>query len=296
MEKQKTQQATRNGGWIKLHRKLKGNFLWKEPRTFSKAEAWIDILFEARYLHDHHEVVIRSKTLYCHYGETLKSIETWAGRWQWNRSAVWRFLKQLAQCGMVITKNEGVTMCVTVCNYETYQGYGYNETVFETVSETVNPLENKGLAEDSETVSETVFEHRRRRNIKKERNSSEYRLSKLLLDCIVERKANFTEGQEPRRKGTIQKWAVDIERLIRIDKRTPEQVEAVIRWCQQDSFWQRQVLSGKNLRKHIDKLEDAMGASNSKTPTAVPVVRGADGLTAIERHEAQMERNRKHAS
>ncbi len=124
-------------------------------------------------------------------------------------------------------------------------------------------------------------------------NSDELRLSQLLLDKILERKGNFTGGQKSRREGTVRRWAVDIERLVRIDKRTPEQVEAVICWCQKDDFWQRQVLSGKNLRKHIDKLEDAMRASNSKTPTTAPVNRGADGLTAIERHEAQSERNQR---
>ena len=78
--------------------------------------------------------------------------------------------------------------------------------------------------------------------------SGEVRLSTLLLKLILDRKANF-------KKPDIQKWYVPIDRLLHIDKRTPQQIEKVIRWCQQDNFWQDNILSTKKLREQIDKLE-----------------------------------------
>ena len=86
-------------------------------------------------------------------------------------------------------------------------------------------------------------------------NSNEFRLAELLLNLILERKSDF-------RKPNLQMWAVHVERMIRLDKRTPERIEAVMRWCQQDSFWQNNILSTANLREKFDQLELKMAKGN----------------------------------
>jgi len=50
------------------------------------------------------------------------------------------------------------------------------------------------------------------------------------------------------------KWKSDLEKLIRIDKRSVEDVELVIRWCQQDSFWYKNIRSPAKLREKFDRL------------------------------------------
>ena len=42
--------------------------------------------------------------------------------------------------------------------------------------------------------------------------------------------------------------------MRRIDKRTEEQIRYLIEWCQQDSFWQGNILSTKKLREKFDTL------------------------------------------
>ena len=79
-------------------------------------------------------------------------------------------------------------------------------------------------------------------------NSDEFRLSKLLFDEIRIRKPDFKEPD-------LQKWSIHTERIIRLDKRSPERIEAVIRWCQADDFWQNNILSTEKLRKQFDQLE-----------------------------------------
>ena len=49
-------------GWIKLHRKIWENKYWLEPRRFSKAEAWIDIMLLAS--HKEHELIFGNTTIY----------------------------------------------------------------------------------------------------------------------------------------------------------------------------------------------------------------------------------------
>ena len=75
----------------------------------------------------------------------------------------------------------------------------------------------------------------------------EFQLSKLLLSLIRERKPDFKEPN-------LQRWAREIDLMIRIDKRKPEKIEKVIRWCQEDDFWQNNILSTQKLRKHYDQL------------------------------------------
>jgi len=67
-------------------------------------------------------------------------------------------------------------------------------------------------------------------------DSTEYRLSELLLNFILKRRTSF-------KKPNLQTWAKHIDYTIRIDNRAPEEIEDVIIWCQKDSFWQNNILS-----------------------------------------------------
>jgi len=59
--------------------------------------------------------------LQCHYGESLKSMETWARRWNWSRGKVRRFFRLLAGCSMIVAQPDHKTTRLKVCNYESYQ-------------------------------------------------------------------------------------------------------------------------------------------------------------------------------
>ena len=67
------------------------------------------------------------------------------------------------------------------------------------------------------------------------------------------------------------KWISDIDKLIRIDEKTVEQVEAAIRWSQADSFWSSNIHSPAALRKQYEKMR--LQAIRNKTSKGVDVVR-----------------------
>ena len=99
-------------------------------------------------------------------------------------------------------------------------------------------------------------------------NSIEFRLAEILFDLIKGRKSDF-------KKPNLQVWVKDIDRMIRLDKRTPDRIEAVIRWCQQDDFWQNNILSPGKLRDKFDQLDLKMqsktgGSVNTKLPPKPP--------------------------
>lgn len=70
------------------------------------------------------------------------------------------------------------------------------------------------------------------------------------------------------------RWHAEMERLLRVDGRTPEQVEQVIRWVDGHHFWAPNVLTVETLRKHFDRFAAAV---NAERPPARD--RGSDRRT-----------------
>lgn len=92
-------------------------------------------------------------------------------------------------------------------------------------------------------------------------DSDEVRLSELLLSLIRQRNPGFKQPDS-------QKWADHVSKMLRLDERTPEDIEKVIRWCQADSFWQSNILSTQKLREKYDALYMKMNAGGNGKPTA----------------------------
>lgn len=109
-----------SNGWIKLHRKLLDNPLWREKREFSKAECWIDILLNVQHSDDVQEVIIKNQILHCHRGESLRSIETWAARWGMSKSKARRVLILFQNCSMIVLKDVRVSTRLTVLQFSDY--------------------------------------------------------------------------------------------------------------------------------------------------------------------------------
>lgn len=107
-------------GYIALWRRIEDHPFYKEPREFSKYEAWLDILMSAQHCKKPKQVIIGMNVFICNYGECLKSIKTWSRRWNWSRSKVFRFLKMLEKMEQVVCKSEQKTTRIKIINYGVY--------------------------------------------------------------------------------------------------------------------------------------------------------------------------------
>lgn len=101
-----------------------------------------------------------------------------------------------------------------------------------------------------------------KKSLKKEKkkynmNSVEFSLSFLLFSLLKERRENF-------RQPDMQQWCTHIDRLIRIDKQSPEEIERVIKWSQKHIFWQSKTISTEKLRKHYLSLAMQMDSEAEK--------------------------------
>lgn len=68
---------------------------------------------------------------------------------------------------------------------------------------------------------------------------------------------------------TKSSWASDVEKLNRIDGREWEEIERVMKWVMEDSFWSQNILSGKKLREQYDRLVIKINAKNIVKPMEV---------------------------
>jgi hypothetical protein len=70
--------------------------------------------------------------------------------------------------------------------------------------------------------------------------------------CAVLQKHIVANGFKPFAEGKSSLAAM--ERLLRIDQRTPDQVRYIIEWCQRDEFWLGNIRSPQKLRDKFDTL------------------------------------------
>ena len=127
-------------------------------------------------------------------------------------------------------------------------------------AESDHPSKRKGERKSKRKLKETFAP-----------DSEELRLASFLFECIRSRRPDFKQSN-------LQAWAGVVNSMIRLDKREPKQIEAVIRWCQSDTGdggrwkgWQNNVLSTATLREKFDKLELSMeGARNHGTEHTNP--------------------------
>ncbi len=221
-------------GWIKLWRSLQQNPLWNR-KPFSWGQAWVDLLLLA----NHKPGCIWPKGIPVHLdaGQVGYSKEALAARWGWSRSKVTRFLNALESVQQIVQQKNNLTTVVTITNWDRYQKPNSRRR-------------SKRPADEHQTDT-----NKNDKNGKKERTITATpiarELAELLLDLIRQRKADF-------RQPNLDRWTRDIDRMIRLDGRDPERIEAVMRWCQADPFWQSNILSAAKLRKHFDTLEMKM--------------------------------------
>jgi hypothetical protein len=103
-------------GWIKIHRDINQHWIWQDNNYL---KWWLDILLEVN--HTEADVLIKGTVLKCGRGEKLYSLDTWANRWNTNKSKVNRFLKMLEKQNMILLKSETHTTRLKVCKYDDYQ-------------------------------------------------------------------------------------------------------------------------------------------------------------------------------
>ena len=140
-------------GYIRVSRKMFGgeDLFWSEPRLYSKAEAWIDLIALAGW-RDRVKMV-KDHAVSLKAGQLLASERFLCERWQWSRGKVRRFFELLAKLGRISLETDHeaahVGAILSITNYSLYQASRTSDgTSFETTDE---PLTDQTRTTDGTT-------------------------------------------------------------------------------------------------------------------------------------------------
>jgi hypothetical protein len=128
------------GGYFPLWRKILDHEFYKEPRTFSRLEAWLDILLSANYRELPVMVKVKGKVYECNYAECIISERELSRRWNWSKSKVHRFLISLKSKKMIEFTADHQPNRIKVINY---MAYDLKRTTSRTVSPSHLYINNK---------------------------------------------------------------------------------------------------------------------------------------------------------
>jgi len=93
-------------------------------------------------------------------------------------------------------------------------------------------------------------------------DSIEIGLSEFFVGLLDQRQYPWNKKGKP----DLQAWAIEFDKIIRIDGRPPDKIRQVLKWCQSDLFWQDNILSPIKLRKQWAQLELKMRKATNSQP------------------------------
>lgn len=156
-------------------------------------------------------------------------------------------LKLLENIGKITTKSTNKFSIITVRNYDQFQGAEDKEAPTDAPTSHQQTTTNKKVEEEGKRNEKKEI----KRGISSEVSEEALRLAQLFLESIRECNPDFKPSFDQK---DLDRWACDIDLMMRIDKRSPDQIREVITWLKGDSFWWKNIQSGEKLRKQFDRL------------------------------------------
>ena len=106
--------------FLPINRKFFEHPFWKDERSYSRAEAWLDLIVLARFEESPATDIIGNVELSWNRGQLPATIRYLAERWQWSRTKVSNFLTLLQKLNMIERSIVHGQTIISITNYELY--------------------------------------------------------------------------------------------------------------------------------------------------------------------------------
>jgi len=230
-------------GWVKLHRKM---IEWEWYQNENTKSVFIHLLLMANHKPG------KWKGIDVQRGQLITGRQKLAHQLGTTEQRIRTAFSNLQNTNEITIKPTNRFSLITICNYEEYQvciSESNQPSNQQTTSHPTNkqPTDNHKQEEKKE----------KKVRIKKEVNSDALRLAGNLL-------ANIQKADPGHKGAKVDKWALDIEKLMRIDGRPVSEISAAIDWLP-GNFWGTVILSGKKLRDKFPEVVAAMKKPTGRT-------------------------------
>ena len=257
-------------GWISLYRKTKHHWLWPN-KSYTKLEAWVDLLIEANHAENRFD--INGTLITVARGQQARSQLTLSKEWGWSINKVKRFLKRLESGNMIVIETNQLTTLITICNYSNYQD---SEKQNESTDEKQTDQRPSNGRITNNNVNNVNNDNKTTSSKKLRFSDNDMKLAEFMSGRI---KKLYPEDSQP--KHNLEKWADTIRITVEQDKRTHKQLQDVFIWANQDSFWQKNLLSPTKLREKYSDL--ILKMQPARKPLQVPD--SGDLIEFAEKHD-----------
>ena len=169
-------------------------------------------------------------------------------------------LKRFENLQFLTNQSTKTGRLITIGNWDIYQGN----------DDTPNKDSNSCLTKSQQRPNKRLTPREESKESKKDKKGNNNSSSNAFTADSIEMslvnkflfliRCNNPNFKEP----NVQKWAKDFNSIIRLDKRSPEEIEAVMTWAQQDNFWKANILSPEKLRDKYDALFMKMNLNTDK--------------------------------
>ena len=106
-------------GWIILHRQLLDCEIWDTNETYTKRDAWIELLLLAN--HSDKEIIFNGRPMTIGRGQYLTSVRKLSEKFNWSKDKVRRYLTLLESRQMITKDCDRNRTLLTIVNYGKYQ-------------------------------------------------------------------------------------------------------------------------------------------------------------------------------
>ncbi len=241
-----------SAGWVRLYRRLLDDPVWTTSTSDQKAVLIVILLLAS---HEPRQWAWEGQKFEVQPGEFVTSLSSLAKRAGVSVKSVRSAIARFEKLDFLANKSAKTGRIISITNWHVYQD--------------PQSMDGKEVGKDPAKTGQ-LSRMKEFKKEKKESSSDALRLSGMLADLIFANNPNNRSVQPSSRTRSITRWAEDIDRMLRIDHRKPEEAEEVIRWCQENSFWRANILSGKKLRDQFDTMKLQMEGDGQKQSTAVP--------------------------
>lgn len=224
-------------GYIKLHRKFVNNPIFASKEKATRRDAWINLLMRANW--QDNRIMFDGNMIDVERGSFISSEVKLAEEWLWSRTKTRKFLRVLEQEGMLTKKRTGNGTTFSIANYREYQGDF--DTAQDTAKKTAKMHPNGQLKNTDKEVKNI-------KNINNKKEDASNKIDANLKSFIINWYESRVKGQRAidylkNPKALIVKSADTIEKLVRIDGYSMEDVLGTLTWAKDDDFWGKNVIS-----------------------------------------------------
>lgn len=108
-------------GYIRLSRKFFDNAYWKQQRTFSLSEAWLDLIQSARFEAEPAIITLpNGREITIKRGEVFAGLRFLSDRWGWSVEKTKRFIDKHIEKHEIERRSEHSQSVLKLCNYDFY--------------------------------------------------------------------------------------------------------------------------------------------------------------------------------